>query len=207
MAALRGRATSRVALVVVPLVVFGALAGAVAVGATVPGDRTVYDFLEPYKDAHSVRYVANVLSGRAIELAAIAVTAATCLVLAVRCRFATAVLVGGSLGALLLAQILKDAFDRMPPPIPYASPHMRGPSFPSGHATLSMALAAVVLIVVRGWGRLAVAVAGLLVVTAVGVAAVIAGGHWPSDVVAGWSLALAWVNVLGLLTAARRRTA
>jgi len=80
-------------------------------------------------------------------------------------------------------------------PSPFPLPH--DPSFPSGHATLSMAIAAGVFVLVRsGPQRLLAAALGAVLVLVVGVAVIADGGHWPSDVLAGWCLALAWVAVL-----------
>jgi membrane-associated phospholipid phosphatase len=80
-------------------------------------------------------------------------------------------------------------------PSPFPLPH--DPSFPSGHATLSMAVAAgVVAVLAPGRWRWVAGALGALLVLAVGVAVIADSGHWPSDVVAGWCLAFAWVAVL-----------
>jgi membrane-associated phospholipid phosphatase len=80
-------------------------------------------------------------------------------------------------------------------PSPFPLPH--DPSFPSGHATLSMAVAAgVVAVLGPGRWRWVAGALGALLVLAVGVAVIADSGHWPSDVLAGWCLALAWVAVL-----------
>ena len=64
-----------------------------------------------------------------------------------------------------------------------------------------MAIAAgiVALVWASRWRWLAVVV-GAMFVAAVGMAVVADSGHWPSDVLAGWCLALAWVAALTLLT-------
>jgi undecaprenyl-diphosphatase len=87
---------------------------------------------------------------------------------------------------------LKQLIER---PSPFPLPH--DPSFPSGHATLSMAIAAGVFRPrpLRA-AALARCVARAVLVLAVGVAVIADSGHWPSDVLAGWCLALAWVAVL-----------
>jgi membrane-associated phospholipid phosphatase len=83
-------------------------------------------------------------------------------------------------------------------PSPFPLPH--DPSFPSGHATLSMAVAAgVVAVLAPGRWRWVAGVLGTLLVLAVGVAVIADSGHWPSDVVAGWCLAFGWVAVLSVL--------
>jgi undecaprenyl-diphosphatase len=87
---------------------------------------------------------------------------------------------------------LKQLIER---PSPFPLPH--DPSFPSGHATLSMAIAAGVFVLARsGLQRLLAASLGAVLVLAVGVAVIADSGHWPSDVLAGWCLALAWVAAL-----------
>jgi membrane-associated phospholipid phosphatase len=94
----------------------------------------------------------------------------------------------------LSTPLLKGVFDREPPEAQRPSIDW---SFPSGHAAGSMALAAVAIALTQSprWRRLLLLPTALVVV-AIGVAAVIAGGHWPSDVIAGWALALAWVSAL-----------
>ena len=91
--------------------------------------------------------------------------------------------------------MMKDVFDRQSPfPVPGE------PAFPSGHAMASMAIAAglVALLARTRWCWPAVGLA-LMYVVGVAVAVVADGGHWPSDVVAGWSLSLAWVLALTVL--------
>ena len=68
-------------------------------------------------------------------------------------------------------------------------------SFPSGHAMGSMTLAMVLVLLAwrtrwRGW----VVVAMALFVPMVGASRVYLGVHYPSDILAGWAAALAWVS-------------
>jgi membrane-associated phospholipid phosphatase len=191
-------------LAVVSLLVFAALAVAVAVGASVPGGRAIHRFLEPYRDKYLVGNVAHFLSGGSIVLAGAAVTAAVLLVLALRSRVRAAAFFAASLGAPLVIPVLKTAFDRLPPEPPDVPRGFTGGSFPSGHATFSMALAVVGVLTCPVRARRPLLVVAVLLVAAVGLSAVIVGNHWPSDVVAGWSFALAWVSALYLLTAGVR---
>lgn len=70
-------------------------------------------------------------------------------------------------------------------------------SFPSGHAMLAMAAAtAIALLLTEGRVRWLATVAGALFATGAGIAVIADGGHWPSDVIAGWLLAIAWVTGL-----------
>ncbi|HVJ37712.1 MAG TPA: phosphatase PAP2 family protein [Stenotrophomonas sp.] len=79
-------------------------------------------------------------------------------------------------------------------------------SFPSGHAMGSMTLAAV--LVALAWQtrwRWPVAIAAVLFVLLVGLSRVYLGVHYPSDILAGWCAALAWVMGLYLLLFRGRR--
>lgn len=67
-------------------------------------------------------------------------------------------------------------------------------SFPSGHAMGSMTLAAVVVLLAwRTSWRWPVVAASALFVLAVGTSRPYLGVHYPSDILAGWGAALAWV--------------
>ena len=72
--------------------------------------------------------------------------------------------------------------------------HVPDGSFPSSHATFFFALALVVLSFSRRWGYFYIVIALLI-----GVARVIAGVHWPADILGGVALA-ALVTALSFLT-------
>jgi membrane-associated phospholipid phosphatase len=184
-------------VLLVSSLVFAALAAAVLAGAAIPGDRPAYNLLQRGRDAYLIGAIADALASRTIELVAAVGLACAALLLVVRGRARAAALLVASLVPALITPVLKGALDR-PPPEAHAS--TVDWSFPSGHAAGSMALVAFAIILTRspGSGRWQV-FTGVVVVAAVGLAAVIAGGHWPSDVVAGWALALAWVSALSLL--------
>ncbi len=103
--------------------------------------------------------------------------------------------------------ILKEIVDRPRPFVEYAAqtyalPFRDSPSFPSGHATKSVALALPFLLFITakdGWHR---AVKVLLVTVALGVcyARVLLGVHYLSDVLAGVGMALTCVPLVTLLT-------
>lgn len=73
-------------------------------------------------------------------------------------------------------------------------------SFPSGHAMGSMTLAAVLVALAwRTRWRWPVAIAAASFVVLVGVSRVYLGVHYPSDILAGWCAAVAWVMGLYLV--------
>lgn len=100
-------------------------------------------------------------------------------------------------GAMLLSTALKHAFDR---PRPDLVPHgamVYSSSFPSGHSTmaatvyLTLGMVASRFVPRRRVKALFLLVA-IAVTGAVGVSRVYLGVHWPSDVLAGWSVGAAW---------------
>jgi undecaprenyl-diphosphatase len=109
-----------------------------------------------------------------------------------RGRVREAVFFSAAIAVTGLVPLLKELVDR---PSPFPTPGQ--PSFPSGHATGSMAAAAgIVVLIASRRRRLLAGALGALLVVGVGIAVIGDSGHWPSDVLAGWCLALAWVFVL-----------
>jgi len=112
----------------------------------------------------------------------------------------------GIAGAVVLSTVAK--------PI-VARPPIEGPvdeySFPSGSATWSTATAAALILLAQSpRERLLAATAGALLVLGLGGVIVWEEWHYPSDVLAGWTLATGWVAglwlVLGRPTAPSRRS-
>lgn len=105
-----------------------------------------------------------------------------------------------SLGALLISAGLKQAFDRPRPDIVPHGAQVYTSSFPSGHsmmaaaAYLTMGMVASQFVSRRRLKVLFIGVA-MFVTVAVGVSRVYLGVHWPSDVLAGWAVGLAWALV------------
>ena len=90
-------------------------------------------------------------------------------------------------GAAVLSQSLKHAFVR-------PSPDGVAVSYPSGHALLSAAVAAAVALAAREARLRALAVVlGAAALAVVGIATVKLRWHYPSDVIGGWLVGLAWV--------------
>ncbi len=121
-----------------------------------------------------------------------------------RKRHAAATVAVAVLGGLLLSQALKWGFAR---PRPDLVPHgqtVYTQSFPSGHAMLSAVVYLTLgALLARTQPRRRVklyflAVAGVLTVV-VGVSRVYLGVHWPTDVLAGWTVGAGWAFLCWLI--------
>lgn len=109
--------------------------------------------------------------------------------------FLALALIGGS----ILSSGLKQLFSRIRPDLVEHMDRTFTSSFPSGHATLSMltllTLAAIVVRFVPHHGmRVFAILAAFLLALVIGASRVYLGVHWPSDVVAGWSLGIGWAG-------------
>jgi undecaprenyl-diphosphatase len=106
-------------------------------------------------------------------------------------------IVAAAAGAVLLVTILKIGFDRPRPDLVTHLVTTETPSFPSGHSTASAAvylMLGALLARFQRRRRLRLFFVGLAVAITVlvGFSRVYLGVHWPSDVVAGWTLGGAW---------------
>lgn len=115
-----------------------------------------------------------------------------------------AALVGASAaGAYLITAILKDLVERPRPPVGQRLVTVHEWSFPSGHATQSVALYGAVLVVVVATSGRAARVAGwcagVLVALAIGWTRIYLGVHWLSDVIGGWVIGASWLWSLAWL--------
>ncbi|GAU81143.1 phosphatase PAP2 family protein [Bosea sp. BIWAKO-01] len=102
--------------------------------------------------------------------------------------------------ATLVSTLLKIGIGRARPDVVEPSAIVFTASFPSGHAFLS----AVVLLGIAGFiglasrhrdiTRLSIGLAWVLMLL-IGVSRIYLGVHWPSDVLAGWCLGIAWSSL------------
>lgn len=127
-----------------------------------------------------------------------ALVLATALLLALgRQRRSSLFLMAAFAGALALQGVAKLVVERPRPELVPHAARVFTSSFPSSHATVSAAVAlavAVLLARARPDQRFGIA-AGLIaafLAGLVGVSRLYLGVHWPTDVLAGWALGVAW---------------
>ena len=174
---------------------FAVLALGVRDGGTFGWDRALVEFFDRrYYDLETLREVTKLAVKASIGLGilfAAGLLAALVAVGALRRAAFWGLTVGG---ALLFTRVFKEVIER-----PEIGAHQREYSFPSGNATATTAgLLALALLLQPGRLRRIVIVAGAVVLPLYGLALVLLLWHYPSDVVAGWALGIAWVLALRL---------
>lgn len=109
-------------------------------------------------------------------------------------------------GAVLLNVALKLIFARARPQVVPWLWQEGDSSFPSGHSSMAAALAVTVTVLVwRTRWRWPVGLLSGLYAALMGVSRVYLGVHYPTDVLAGWALGLAWAGGVALLLWPRLR--
>lgn len=106
-------------------------------------------------------------------------------------------LVSATLSGTVVSQWLKHFFGRERPPMELHAVVATNPSFPSGHAMLSAVVYLTLAVLMARFSdrkrvKAYALAAGVTVTLLVGASRVYLGVHWPTDVIAGWSLGAAW---------------
>jgi undecaprenyl-diphosphatase len=115
-----------------------------------------------------------------------------------------ALVVGASGGGVVLLVILKRVFERPRPTVVPRLMFETSPSFPSGHAMMSavvfLTLGTLLAQLCSRWReRIYVITVAVVLTVIIGLTRLYLGVHYPSDVLAGWSVGLAWASMTGLV--------
>ncbi|GGK54462.1 phosphatase PAP2 family protein [Salinarimonas ramus] len=165
---------------------------AILVALRVPGDLS--DPLGPGWFEEMMRDFTALGGTGVLTLITLAVVGFLLVARAPRAALAVALAIGGG---ILLSTLLKSGFDR---PRPDLVPHgsiVYTASFPSGHsmmsATVYLTLAALLSRVLeRRRLRIYLVTLAVMLTLLVGASRVYLGVHWPTDVLAGWTVGAVW---------------
>ncbi|WP_244598192.1 phosphatase PAP2 family protein [Pseudohoeflea suaedae] len=149
------------------------------------------------------------LGGTAV-LTMIALAAIGFLVMDKKPRAAFAVTVAVS-GGLLISTFIKMGIDRARPDLVPHGSYVTTASFPSGHSMMAavvyLTLAAMLARLRPDWRvRVYILLVAIIVVMLVGVSRVYLGVHWPTDVLAGWTVGSAWAMICWIVTLRLQRS-
>jgi len=186
-------------LVLLPLALFALLAEDVATDEGIRWDVSIMRWaLDHHSGAAASILRLVTMTGNAVTVIAALSVVSIVLVRAGRRRQAV-FLVTATIAAMIVNPLVKQVFQRARPDL---IPHhpIGGYAFPSGHTMNSMSFAAA--LVVAFWHtrqRWLVATAAPAWAVVVALSRVYLGVHYPSDVVAGWALAVAVVGIVWLL--------
>lgn len=108
-----------------------------------------------------------------------------------------------TIGGAMLSFGLKELFARERPPLIYQLLTVKSLSFPSGHAMMSSVVyltQGTLLAKVQANRNLRayILLVALILVFLIGISRVYLGVHYPTDVLAGWSVGLAWASLCWL---------
>jgi undecaprenyl-diphosphatase len=107
------------------------------------------------------------------------------------------ILAGTVLAAQLSSEVLKTFYDRPRPSLVPHHSYVYTQSFPSGHSALAAAVFLTLATLIasvekRPSSKVLIYVLAVVTTIGVGFSRVYLGVHWPSDVLAGWSLGATW---------------
>jgi undecaprenyl-diphosphatase len=196
------------------VLLFAAIAVAVSLNATAPFDRGILlslrdpaNISRPIGPAWLFETMRDLTSlGSIVVLLLFTMTVAGYWLLTGR-RRAAALLVAALIGAIVLNDVLKLAFERPRPDAILQSARVFSSDFPSGHATISSAvyisasLLAGAQPAVQLARRFLLYLAGFVVVV-IGFSRLYLGLHYPTDILAGWCVGGALVLALSRAIAA-----
>ena len=110
-----------------------------------------------------------------------------------------------SAGAAVITTLVKEFVGRARPPVVGRLVEAVGEAFPSGHSSQAVACYGALALVVaattsRPAVRVTAPVVAVVVALTVGVSRVYLGVHWPSDVLSGWIVGLAWLAAVAVVS-------
>jgi undecaprenyl-diphosphatase len=119
-------------------------------------------------------------------------------------------ILGATIGGLLISTVLKEVIDRQRPDLFEHQHHVYTSSFPSGHSFLSavvyLTLGSLLTRLVQGrMVKLYFLGMALFLTFLIGVSRVYMLVHWPTDVLAGWTAGLVWALFCWLLARSLQR--
>ena len=189
--------TAGVVIAAIAIWIFGEIAEVVMRGNTQSFDESVLRWL----GAHHTK----VLDGAMIEITALGTGTVVIMIVAVAAlflfltkhKYSGLLLLIATAGGLALNLVLKMRFDRPRPHVFMWGTNAVSSSFPSGHAmSATIVYSTVAYLAIRlyerTWPKIVTGVFAAIVIVAISASRLYLGVHYPSDVLAGAVIGLAW---------------
>lgn len=191
-----------------PVIIFLKLAGEVVEKEQIPFDVAILEMIHTQANTTwDAVFFAITTAGDVASIIAITIILSAYLYYKKR-RRDMVILVASVGGAAVANIVLKLLLQRARPSLWHSSVVETTFSFPSGHAMLSSALIfSLVVILWKTRYRWLAIVGGALFVLLVGLSRLYFGVHYPSDIIAGWSVSMAWVVIVAFVVAKSRNFA
>lgn len=196
-------------LILLPVFIFFTLAREVIEKNSLAFDEPILLFIHSYASPFlNVFFTTITHLGDSVIMIIVAMIFA--IYLAYKRIYQKALILVFSMGGVAVANsVLKFIFQRDRPTLWQHIVAETNFSFPSGHAMISAGFATALIVLFWNtqyrWLTVAVATIGMLLV---GLSRLYLGVHYPSDILAGWCVSVAWVLLVsaGLLHFSRRKT-
>ena len=178
---------------------FAKYAGHVTSGSTQAFDDAVLRWIGAHKPASLEPVILEItFLGTGTVVMMIVAVAALFLWLS-RHRYSAALLTIATLGGILLNNLLKAGFGRPRPQIFDWGSHAISSSFPSGHAMSAAVVYSTVAYLAarlqkKHWHRVVTMLAAVIIILMIAATRLYLGVHYPSDVLAGIIIGLAWAG-------------
>lgn len=179
--------------------IFVTLASHVRSGSTQAFDDSVIRWMGTH---HSPRLDAVMLEVTALGTGTVVmmvVAVAALFLVLTRHKYSAILLLASTFGGIVLNGVLKLGFNRPRPSLFVPAVHTVSSSFPSGHAMSAAIVYSTVAYLAarlhrRKWARWLVMTAALVLITLISFSRMYLGVHYPSDVIAGVAVGLAWAG-------------
>ena len=184
----------------VPIIIFLKLAGEVIEKEPLWFDTTILTWFHTHATSFLDFFFTFITNAGGIT-SVIIISALLCAFLIYKKRYYNAQLLLLGLGGAAAANVvLKALFHRDRPSLWHQSIVETGFSFPSGHAMASAALVTCLVIMLwpTKWRWLTIVLGGIIVIL-IGSSRLYLGVHYPSDILAGWCVSVAWVLLVRYL--------
>ncbi len=184
----------------VPLIIFFKVAGEILENEPMRLDVTILEWIHNHATPFYDNFFLVVTTLGNVEIVIPVVLLTTGYLVYKKYHQAAMILFFSILGGAAANFILKMLFHRDRPSIWHTLIVENSFSFPSGHAMLTSALAfSFVLIAWKTRFRWPVVVIGVTYVVLIGLSRLYLGVHYPTDIIAGWSVSIVWTLIVFLI--------